>query len=190
MDTTISPPDVTHINEETFLLLGMALFYAQKFEFGLYGIASHFSHLPEAKKDKRFANLTPNDFLSSDPEKKVLRKATLGQVCALFGQRLILSGEELDQLVVDRNFIVHDFWRNVTLIRGVVNMANPNDFLRDFIMKVERFNSGIQGLISHMREAAAQKEGRLDEIVLNDTDIKNRKIIESIVAARLTKGVS
>lgn len=186
MDTTTSILDDTQINEETFLLLGLALFCVQELEFALYGIASHLSHLPEAKKDNRFAKLTPNDFLSSDPEKKALRKATLGQVCTLFGDLLLISGEELDQLVVDRNLIVHDFLRNVRPIRGVVSISNPNGFLMAFIINVERFNSGIRGLLSHLIEAIAKKEGRLDEIAVTDADIKNRKIFESIVATRLT----
>lgn len=151
---------MTHINEETFVLLGLALYCVQKFEFGLYGIVSHMSHLPEAKKDKRFSNLTPNDFLSPDPEKKTLRKATLGQICTLFGDRLLLSGDELEQLIIDRNLIVHDFWRQVHPIRNVVGIQNPNDFLRHFIANVERLNAAIQGLLSHLIEAAAQKEGR------------------------------
>ncbi len=186
MNTTTSTLDVPHINEETFLLLGLALYCAQEFEFGLYGIASHFSHLPEAKKDKRFANLTPNDFLSSDPKKKALRKATLGQVCTLFGERLLLSGEELDQLVTDRNLIVHDFVRNVRPIRGVIGIPDPNGFLRAFITKVERFNAGIKGLLSILMEAVAQKVGRLDEISATDADLKNRKVFESIMVTRLT----
>lgn len=186
MNTTTSTLDVTHINEETFLLLGLALYCAQKFEFGLYGIASHMSHLPEAKKDKRFANLTPNDFLSPDPAKKALRKATLGQICTLFGERLLLSGEELEQLVTDRNLIVHDFWREVRPMRGAVSIPNPNDFLRAFITNVERLNAAIKGLLSYLMEAAAKKEGRSGEITVTDADLENRKIFESIVAARLT----
>ncbi|PUE23675.1 hypothetical protein B9Z39_15255 [Limnohabitans sp. JirII-29] len=174
-----------HIDEETFLLLGLALYCAQKFEFGLYGIASHMTHLPEAKKDKRFANLTPNDFLSSHPEKKVLRKATLGQICTLFGERLLLSSEELEQLVTDRNLIVHDFWRELRPMRGVVGIPNPNDFLRGFITNVERLNAAIKGLLSYLMEAAAQKEDRSTEIAITNADLENRKIFESIVAARL-----
>ena len=186
MNTVTSNPDVTHINEETFLLLGLALYCAQKLEFGLYGIASHMSHLPEAKKDKRFANLTPDDFLSSDPEKKALRKATLGQICSLFGERLLLSGEELEQIVTDRNLVVHDFWREVRPMRGVVGIPNPNDFLRSFIKNVERLNVAIKGLLSLLIEAAAQMEGRSEEIAVTNADLENRKIFESIVAARLT----
>ncbi|UCV13333.1 hypothetical protein [Quatrionicoccus australiensis] len=186
MNNTASALAVTRIDEETFLLLGLALYCAQKFEFGLYGIASHMSHLPEAKKDKRFANLTPDDFLSADPEKKALRKATLGQICTLFGERLLLSGEELEQLVTDRNIVVHDFWREVHPMRGVVGIQNPNKFLRGFITNAERLNAAIKGLLSHMMEAVAQKEGRSGEVAVTDTDLESRKIFESIVAARLT----
>jgi hypothetical protein len=185
MNTT-SNLAVTHIDEETFLLLGLALFCAQQLEFGLYGIVSHMSHLPEAKKDKRFANLTPNDFLSPDPEKKALRKATLGQICTLFGERLLLSGKELEQLITDRNLIVHDFWREVRPIRGIIGIPNPNDFLRNFIMNVERLNAAIKGLLSYLVEGAAQKEGRLEELTITNVDLESRKIFQSIIAIRLT----
>jgi hypothetical protein len=175
-----------NIDEETFMLLGLALYCAQKFEFGLYGIASHMSHLPEAKNDKRFANLTPEDLLSADPKRKTSRKATLGQVSALFGERLLLSGEELEQFVADRNLIVHDFWREVRSMRGIVGIPNPNDFLRRFIANGERLNAALKGLLSHLMEAAAKNECRSGEVIVTDADLKNRKIFESIVAKRLT----
>lgn len=174
-----------NIDEETFLLLGLSLYAAQKFEFGLYGIASHMSHLPEAKKDRRFANLTPDVFLSSDPKDKEKRKATLGQICELFGDRLLLSSDELESFVANRNLIAHDFWRAVRPLRGHVEISNPNEFLRDFIRSAQEQTSTLQGLLSHLMEAAAKKEGRSEEIFLTEGDIENRKVFESVVAKRL-----
>lgn len=174
-----------NIDEETFLLLGLALYAAQKFEFGLYGIASHMSHLPEAKKDRRFANLTPDVFLSVDPKDKEKRKATLGQICELFGDRLLLASDELEGFVVKRNLIAHDFWRAVRPLRGYTEIPNPNEFLREFIRAAQKQTSVMQGLLSHLMEAAAQKEGRSDEFSLSEGDIENRRVFEAVVAKRL-----
>jgi hypothetical protein len=174
-----------NIDEETFLLLGLSLYAAQKFEFGLYGIASHMSHLPEAKKDRRFSNLTPEIFLSSDPKDKKRRKATLGQIYELFGDRLLLSSDELESFIANRNLIVHDFWRGVHSLRGQVEIQNPNEFLREFIRSAEKQTSVIQGLLSYLREAAANKQDRSEEISFSESDTENRKVFETVVAKRL-----
>lgn len=49
-------------------LLGAAILSAQKLEFTLYGIVAHLSHLPEAQKEKRFRDLTPERFLRGNIE--------------------------------------------------------------------------------------------------------------------------
>lgn len=175
-----------NIDEETILLLGLALYISQRFEFGLYGIVSHMSHLPEAKRDKRFSELTPDDFLSSDPKMKACLKVTLGQICKQFGERLLLSGEELEECVANRNLIVHNFYREVNPIRGAAGMPNPNGFLRQFVVTGMRYNAAMQGLLSHLVESAAIKEGRLEEFSMTDKDIENRNNFESIVSKRLT----
>ncbi|MEN6629558.1 MAG: hypothetical protein ABFC42_07930 [Sulfuricella sp.] len=174
------------MNEESFLLLGLALYTAQKFEYGLYGIASHLSHLPVAKKDRRFTNLTPEIFLSSDPEHKACRKATLGQICELFGDSLLISGEELESFVASRNLIVHDFWREVNPLKDSIGIQNPDEYLREFIEKGLQLTKVLHGLLSHMIEAAAKSQGRLDEIALTECDIENRKAFEAVASKWLT----
>ena len=77
-------------DRDTLTLLGLAILQAQRLEFALYGLAAHFSHLPEAQKDQRFANLSAKDFLSADPEKRKRRKATFGQITKTFGDRFLL----------------------------------------------------------------------------------------------------
>lgn len=173
------------IDEETFLLLGLAVYAAQKFEFGLYGIVSHLPHLPEAKRENRFASLTPELFLSHDPKARQKRKATLGQICEVFGDRLLLTSNELEEFVTTRNLIVHDFWREIRPLRGHVGIPNPNQFLRDFICLAEKQTQAMQGLLSYLVEAVAVKEDRADEISLTESDIENRRVFESIVAKRL-----
>ena len=168
-----------------YSLLGQALWLAQRIEYGLYGLAAHMPHLPEAKKDKRFANLTPDDFLSPDPAKKKLRKATLGQIYDLFGDRLNLSGKEFDQFVAHRNLIVHDFWRETNPGRGGISIPNPEQFLREFLNRAIRLDSAIQGLYAYSIEAAAEKEGRLDELKTTERDTKNKQEYASLVASNL-----
>ena len=99
------------ISENIFCLLGKSLFFAQKVEFVLHGIASHLGHLEEAKKDKLFSNITARDFLSNDPEKRKLRKSTLGQIYKLFGDRLLINNIAFDLFVEERNFFAHEFFR-------------------------------------------------------------------------------
>lgn len=172
---------------DTFTLLGIAVLLCQKIEFGLYGIASHLPHLPEAKKDRRFANLTAEIFLSSDPKHAQLRKATLGQLTPVFGDRLLLSGPELEEFVIDRNRVMHNFWRDTRPRRGVTAIPDPDAYLRDFIARAEKFTRTIQGLISHMQEAAAGKEERLAELQITESDRENRAIYEQFVAARTSE---
>jgi len=172
-------------NVYTCTLLGMAVLSCQKIEFGLYGIASHLSHLPEAKKDRRFANLTAEIFLSSDPEHAQLRKATLGQLTPVFGDRLLLSGSELEEFVHDRNHVMHNFWRDTRPLRGETAIPDPDAYLRDFIARAEKFTRTIQGLISHMQEAAAGKEGRFAELQITESDRENRAIYEQFAATQL-----
>ncbi|MEY4520305.1 MAG: hypothetical protein RLZZ499_2905 [Cyanobacteriota bacterium] len=93
---------------DEYILLGAAIISAQKLEFALYGIVSHLSHLPEARKEKRFRELTPEEFLRGDMEDL---KATLGQISTAFGDTLLMSNEELNQFIKDRNLIAHNYWR-------------------------------------------------------------------------------
>ena len=147
-------------------LLGASLLAAQKFEFALYGIISHLSHLPEAQKERRFRDLTPELFLRGDADKL---KATLGQLEVAFGDRLLLSTAELECLVQDRNLIAHSYWRLTKAnIRGSETLANPEEFLRDFLERCDHWAAIVRGLLYVFMEAAAEKEQRLDELNFNE----------------------
>ena len=162
--------------------MGKALLSAQKVEYALYGIASHLSHLDEAKKDKMFANLTAEDFLSDDPEKKKMRKATLGRLYRVFGKRLFVSNIAFDTFLQERNFIVHEFFRSLIKERDIeVHHKRLNDFI-DLAAITEK---AIKGLLSQLTEAAAHKEGRDDEFELQPEDEVNRKYYEAFVALHM-----
>ena len=105
------------ISATEILLIGSAVYGAQKLEFALYGIAAHAAHTEAAKKKRRFRELDPERFLRGDPEDL---KATLGEIVQTFGDAFLIKTAELEQWVRDRNLIVHDYFRTfVSPPRGV-----------------------------------------------------------------------
>jgi hypothetical protein len=152
-------------------LLGTAVLLAQKFEFALYGIVAHFSHLPEAQQEKRFRELKPEAFLRGDPSDL---KATLGQLAARFGKPLLLASNELDRLVEDRNLIVHNYWRTFHLnVEGIDRRRDAEPFLISFISLADHLLKVLSGLLARLRIEAALKEGREGEITLGEGDLAN-----------------
>jgi hypothetical protein len=150
-------------------LLGTALLLAQKFEFALYGIVAHLSHLREAQTEKRFRKLTPEAFLRGDPSDL---KATLGQLAARFGKPLLLASNELDQLVADRNLIAHNYWRTFHAdIKGTDRRQDAEMFLTRFISLVNHLLKVISGLLTRLRIEEALKEGHAGEITLDEDDL-------------------
>ena len=160
------------ISQDTLLLLGTALFRAQKIEFILYGIASHLGHLDIAKNDKIFSKITAKDFLSDDPKKQRLRIATLGRVYKLFGETLMISNLPFDLLVNERNFFVRNFFREVTKSDDNFDYIQR---LNIFIDLMDFTEKALKGLLSNLMEAAAKKEGRLHELTITSEDEENRK---------------
>lgn len=143
-------------------LLGASLLAAQKFEFALYGIVSHLSHLPEAKKEKRFRELTPEKFLHGNVEDL---KVTLGQLETAFGKRLLISTEELKNFVSDRNLVAHNYWRLTKAnIENSERLENPELFLRSFLEQCNKWTVIVKGLLWSLMKAAAEKEDRLSEV--------------------------
>lgn len=166
---------------ETYTLLGAAVYTCQKAEFALAGIASHLSHLPEAQRDKRFKNLTPDDLLNGSTGSGNAFKATFGQIYEIYGSRLLISGSDFDEFVLDRNRIVHHFWRETRELRGRIGMPDPHGYLLAFINRAEQIVEALQGLLSHLQEAAAQKENRMSEFILSEKDIQSRVAYKDLV---------
>ncbi|WP_367348782.1 hypothetical protein [Sphingobium yanoikuyae] len=169
MDGSVDDDGEAKVREMT--LLGTSLILAQKFEFALYGIVAHLSHIPEAQQEKRFRELTPEAFLRGDPSDL---KATLGQLAAKFGKPLLLSSNELDKLVEDRNLIAHNYWRTFHAdIDGICRRQDAEPFLTRFISLTEHLLKVISGLLARLRVEAALKEHRETEINLGDDDLVN-----------------
>lgn len=172
---------------EESTLLGASLLGAQKFEFALYGIISHLSHLPEAQKEKRFRNLTPEKFLRGDVDDL---KATLGQLETAFADRLLISSDELKNFIKDRNLIAHNYWRLTKAnIRDSEKLSDPEEFLREFTKKCDHWTSIISGLLYVFMEATAKKENRLSEISFSDQQLSDIKAYRTHAAKHLASKI-
>ncbi|MDF4711344.1 hypothetical protein P3564_23225 [Vibrio parahaemolyticus] len=147
-------------------LLGASLLGAQKLEFALYGVVSHLSHAYDGKKDKRFTELTPEQFLRGSVDDL---KLTLGQLEMAFGEKLLISNDDLKEFIKDRNLIAHNYWRLVkTNVNGAEKLENPEEFLKRFIDKCEYWQSVLNGFLWLFMLEAAKKEGRIEEVTLSE----------------------
>ena len=81
------------VTQNTYTLLGIALYRTQKLELILYGLAAHYSHIPAVQKEKRFRELDPETFLRGDLSGL---KSTPGQICKAFGANFHIDGPFLD----------------------------------------------------------------------------------------------
>ncbi|TVL07769.1 hypothetical protein AYI82_12910 [Shewanella algae] len=163
-------------------LLGESLLGAQKFEFALYGLVSHLSHVYDGKKDKRFTDITPEKFLRGTVDDL---KLTLGQLETAFGKKLFISNDELSQFIKNRNLIAHNYWRLTKAnVKGGEKLENPKEFLNSFINKCQYWQSVINGLLWLFMQAAAKNEGRVNEInftekQLNEIDCYRKHVDEN-----------
>ncbi len=152
-------------------LLGAAILSAQKLEFALYGIVAHLSHLPEAQKEKRFRDLTPEKFLRGNVDDL---KATLGQLETAFSEKLLISTSDLKDFVRDRNLIAHNYWRlTKSNINGGEKLTDPEAFLRRFLARCDQWASIVRGLLWVLMRATAEKEGRLSELNFNEQQMSD-----------------
>jgi hypothetical protein len=157
---------------DEMMLLGCAMLVAQKLEFALYGMASHLK-----ATDPKFKDLTAEEFLRGDGTKT---KATLGAIAQAYGPRLQLDGDELTQLVKDRNLIAHDYWRlTKALIKDGRTLANPKQFLLSFIDRCNTWIRLCEGWITIAKYATAAQSSRLDEV--NETEESLIKTLEYLV---------
>ncbi len=152
---------------EECTLLGICLIGAQKIEFVFYGlVAAVFAHTDEAKKDKRFRGLTPEKFFRGSVDDL---KATLGQLEKIIGSKLLISSNDLDTFIKNRNLIVHNYWRLANKNdKSPEKLQNPETFLKEFIERCVYWKKIMSGLLWLCIEAAAKKENRLDEINFNN----------------------
>ena len=96
-------------------------------------------------------------------------KATLGQLVREFGDKLLLTTEDLDKFVKDRNLIAHNYLRLTKAhIKGGRHLEDPERFLMDFTKKCSYWEKVLRGLIAVMKQAAAKKLGQ--EAILSEEE--------------------
>ena len=157
-------------DDDEYHLLGLALIAAQRVEFVLYGIASHAAHMPAAQKEKRFRDLTPEEFLRGDAGEL---KATLGQLVEAFGDAFLIRTPDLIAFYKDRNLIAHDYVRLFRFkFAGASAREDGRGFLIDFIRRAVHWETVLRGLLAELIQCAAVKEGRGDEFSPTSGDLE------------------
>jgi hypothetical protein len=147
------------MTSEDYLRLGVALSKAQNIEFAIYGILTHLKKTPEIVKDKRLRNLTPREFLSSDPINKPLRTMTLGQLNKALPEGFGLCSEYIQDYVDRRNLLVHEFMREINPKYASNGVIDPEVFLTKFIVDSDEFESILLGLLYVIMDQVADKQG-------------------------------
>ena len=161
-------------------LVGAAILGAQKVEFALYGIAAHLN-----LQDKRVNKLDPEKFLRGDIKNI---KMTLGTLVKFVGDKLLLSTDELDQFVDERNLIAHNYWRlTKAKIRDGRKLDNPEEFLIQFAAKCDYWEKVLSGLIALMKQKAAENENRESELKLSEKESSNLKYYMKAAENHLAK---
>ena len=73
-------------------------------------------------------------------------KATLGQLVREFGDQLLLTTEDLDSFIKDRNLIAHNYYRLTEAhIEGGQRLEDPEMFLMEFTKKCTHWEKVLRG---------------------------------------------
>lgn len=169
---------------DEYSLLGIAVVYAQRVEFAIYGLAAHFPNSADKLLKKRLASTTPEDFLRGDVSKLTI---TLGQLAKGFGPAIGLEEERLDRYIEDRNIVAHSFYRLFHMdIPGVTKRENPAEWLRLFIANSARLERDLRMLMYEIRVQGARASGDSDKLPNpREPDLIEREF-QSVGAALLT----
>lgn len=148
--------------------IGAAVLAAQRVEFLFYGLVAHVKQ--DLKQgDKRFRHLTPESFLRGEPSDL---RATLGQLAKAYGPKFLLSADDLEAFVKNRNLIVHDYWRlSKAHIRDGSTLENPMEFLQKFLEDCQRWEGILRGVLVVMRQAIDRKIHGEQQITLTQEDL-------------------
>lgn len=153
-----------------YILLGCAVFQAQKVEFALYGIIAHLNDQPEFNRSGKFKGLTAEQFLRGD---STSLRATLGDL-KTFAGRLLLTSPDFEKFISDRNLIVHNYFRQFHTEYGSADCQDGCAFLASFLENGRTLEQVLKGLLVVLREAVAVKTGRSSDIVVSEADLANR----------------
>ncbi len=172
------------MNERELTLLGACVYSVQKFEYGLYGLASHYSHISEAKNNRAFKNLDPEKFLRGDLSDF---RATLGQISGTFGNEFHLKSEFLDGFLEKRNLIVHRIWRLTHDRKDEAPFSDLGEFLQDFLLECEEWIKIFRGLLSLIIEGAWIKSDKQEKFIRSEQDAECVKAFEDFLGAKFIR---
>ena len=147
-------------------LLGAAVIAAQRVEFLLYGLVSHFSASSDSR-DRRLRGLDPDKFLRGDVEDL---KATLGLLVREFRDKLLITTDELLDFVNNRNLIAHNYWRlTLANLPDGPHLADPQRFLATFIGECSHWEGVLRGILALAQKEAARRWG--EEVMLDANEL-------------------
>ncbi len=132
--------------QELFRLMGLCLFSSQRIEFMLQALIGLFSR---GFNDKQYKSITPSSFYEDSPSGKKLRKKTLGALTIKTKEFDIIDSERLEVYVKNRNYIVHNLWReklneslNGEKIDECIELCNS------FIAETDKFERSFYGFLN------------------------------------------
>ncbi len=96
-------------------------------------------------------------------------RTTLGQLVQEFGDKLLITSDELIDFVAHRNLIAHNYWRLTgAKIPGGARLDDPQRFLEEFATQCSYWESVLRGLLALMRRETGISLGQ--ELKLSETD--------------------
>ena len=97
---------------------------------------------------------------------------TLGQLAKKYGPKFLLSTDDLDQFVKDRNLIVHDYWRlTKSGIRYAHKLESPTAFLDQFLRDCHHWEGILRELLTHIRYTSGGAIGGEQTIGFTNEDL-------------------
>lgn len=137
--TEFAASEVHIENSSELALLGCALLETQKVEFGLYQVITKLISKHSCEKERKVLSITPEAFLKGSPKELEL---TLNLYEQVFGDKLPLKTNEIQDFISHRNLIANNYWRVTGAdIKGGEKLANPSVYLKAFIAKCELWTS-------------------------------------------------
>lgn len=91
--------------------LGATVIQIQKVEYSMLGSITTLNE-ELLKSDKKFKNLNPTRFFSTNPDDVKYRKQTLGTIISFLKNHVnFLNPDKLDDYLTRRNDLIHNLWR-------------------------------------------------------------------------------
>jgi hypothetical protein len=147
------------IETKVYSRIGMALISAQRIENltrNLIGFLKEF--------DQDVYGITTDEFLSKSPTSQKLRKQTLGQVFSYLklNPKLVVS-EVLDEYLINRNELVHNFFNNYLHSKSDDQIAKALNFCNSFGKFSNQLETFFRGFIYFLAQKHFLNKESLNE---------------------------